>query len=237
MRPCANRSASQSASLVISADSFFVLRLDKLAALSLRQRVPTLDFYREFVAAGGLMSYSADLLDSYRIAGTYCGRILMGENPADCRSSSQPRSRCSSISSPLGHAPSSIRAPRGTQNVRAHPSFGPAVQPPSVRASLRICHTPIGLPGEPGCDCPGLDFCTAVRRFDAGSQGTSWCCRAGDPRRTALLRSRDRCGALASSAWTTFFQLRCDRGHLGPQGLAMVARRHFRGRHHSAQFS
>jgi len=58
--------------LVISADSFFVLQLAKLAALPSGTEFPRLlfYFYREFVAVGGLMSYFADLLDSYRIAGT-----------------------------------------------------------------------------------------------------------------------------------------------------------------------
>jgi putative tryptophan/tyrosine transport system substrate-binding protein len=69
--------------LVIGPDSFFISRSEQLAALALRHRVPAIYQYREFTAAGGLVSYGASLTDFYRLAGVYTGRILKGENPAD----------------------------------------------------------------------------------------------------------------------------------------------------------
>jgi putative tryptophan/tyrosine transport system substrate-binding protein len=69
--------------LVIGTDALFTSRDEKLAALALRYRIPTIYQWREFVAAGGLMSYGGSLADSYRLAGVYTGRILKGEKPAD----------------------------------------------------------------------------------------------------------------------------------------------------------
>ena len=69
--------------LVIGTDAFFTDRNEKLAALALRYRIPTISQAREFVAAGGLMSYGGSFADSYRLAGVYTGRILKGEKPAD----------------------------------------------------------------------------------------------------------------------------------------------------------
>ena len=70
------------AGLVIGAGSVFLGNLNKLAALTVRQAVPAIYQYRNFPAAGGLMSYGSDILDSYRLAGIYTGRVLKGENPA-----------------------------------------------------------------------------------------------------------------------------------------------------------
>jgi putative ABC transport system substrate-binding protein len=69
--------------LVITPDAFFVGRSEQLAALALRDSVPTVHHYREFAVAGGLMSYGTSVRDSYRLVGVYTGRILKGENPAD----------------------------------------------------------------------------------------------------------------------------------------------------------
>ena len=69
--------------LVISADTFFSSQSAQLAALALRHAVPTVSPYREFVTAGGLMSYGASITDLYRLVGVYVGRILEGEKPAD----------------------------------------------------------------------------------------------------------------------------------------------------------
>jgi len=69
--------------LVIGTDAFFNSRTAQLAALALRHAVPTIYQYREFAAAGGLMSYGGSGTDTYHQAGAYTGRILKGEKPAD----------------------------------------------------------------------------------------------------------------------------------------------------------
>jgi putative ABC transport system substrate-binding protein len=69
--------------LVIASDGLFISRGDRLGELSLRHAVPAIFQFRAFAAAGGLMSYGADLVDLYRQSGLYAGRILKGEKPAD----------------------------------------------------------------------------------------------------------------------------------------------------------
>ena len=69
--------------LVISSDSFFFSQSHQLAALALQHAVPTIMGFREFVTAGGLMSYGGSLTESFRWVGVYTGRILKGEKPAD----------------------------------------------------------------------------------------------------------------------------------------------------------
>ena len=69
--------------LVIGNDGLFISRREQLGALSQRYALPTIFHFREFVAAGGLISYGGSLADSYRIVGLYAGRILKGEKPAD----------------------------------------------------------------------------------------------------------------------------------------------------------
>ncbi len=69
--------------LVIGTDPFFTSRAEKLGAMSLRLAMPAIYQYREFVAAGGVMSYGGSIVDSYHQAGLYVGRILKGEKPAD----------------------------------------------------------------------------------------------------------------------------------------------------------
>jgi len=69
--------------LVIGAGNPFAGRNEQLAALAVRHAVPTIGNDREFVAAGGLMSYGGILPDIYRLVGVYAGRILKGEKPSD----------------------------------------------------------------------------------------------------------------------------------------------------------
>jgi putative ABC transport system substrate-binding protein len=69
--------------LAIGNDAFFLSRSEQLAALTVRHAVPTIFAYREFAAAGGLMSYGGSLTDAYRLTGVYTGQILKGEKPAD----------------------------------------------------------------------------------------------------------------------------------------------------------
>ena len=69
--------------LVIGSSAFFVSRQEQLAALAMRHSVPAVFENRQFVVAGGLMSYGGSLPDAYRLAGIYTGRILKGEKPGD----------------------------------------------------------------------------------------------------------------------------------------------------------
>jgi putative tryptophan/tyrosine transport system substrate-binding protein len=68
---------------VIGADTFFNSRSGLLAELATHHAIPAISPYREFSAAGGLMSYGGGVTASSRQAGVYTGRILNGERPAD----------------------------------------------------------------------------------------------------------------------------------------------------------
>ena len=69
--------------LIVQAEPLFFNRRDQLLALAARHEIPAIYPYREFPAAGGLMSYGASLADAYRQQGTYVGKILRGAKPAD----------------------------------------------------------------------------------------------------------------------------------------------------------
>ena len=69
--------------LLVGADPFLQNQREQLVALATRYAVPTISESREFAEAGGLISYGPSILDTYRQAGMYLGRILKGERPAD----------------------------------------------------------------------------------------------------------------------------------------------------------
>jgi putative ABC transport system substrate-binding protein len=69
--------------MVVAADPFFNDRRDQLVALAAKHAVPSIYEWREFVDAGGLMSYGASLKDTFRQLGIFAGRILKGAKPAD----------------------------------------------------------------------------------------------------------------------------------------------------------
>jgi putative ABC transport system substrate-binding protein len=69
--------------LLVGADPFFTIFRNKLVALAAGHGVPTIYGYRDFMAAGGLVSYGTDTAVAYRQVGAYTGRILKGEKPAD----------------------------------------------------------------------------------------------------------------------------------------------------------
>ncbi len=69
--------------LLVCGSPFFNGRREQLIVLAARHAVPAIYEWRDFAAAGGLMSYGTHLSDSYRQAGVYAGRVLKGEKPAD----------------------------------------------------------------------------------------------------------------------------------------------------------
>ena len=69
--------------LIVGTGELFRRRPQHIAELTARRGVPAVYQYREFVAAGGLMSYGASITNAYRVAGSYAGQILKGVKPAD----------------------------------------------------------------------------------------------------------------------------------------------------------
>jgi putative ABC transport system substrate-binding protein len=69
--------------LLIGGDAFFTSHAKQLAALTVQHAIPAIYQWREFAAAGGLMSYGSDIRDAHRLVGIYAGRILKGDKPAD----------------------------------------------------------------------------------------------------------------------------------------------------------
>jgi ABC-type uncharacterized transport system substrate-binding protein len=69
--------------LMIGADTFFIARAEELGRAAARHAIPASFHFREFAAAGGLISYGPSLKEPHRLAGLYAGRILAGAKPAD----------------------------------------------------------------------------------------------------------------------------------------------------------
>jgi putative ABC transport system substrate-binding protein len=74
--------AERGKALLVNTDAFLFSRRDQLADLAKRHTIPAIFDRREFVEAGGLMSYGGSVTDVYRLAGNYAARILKGEAPA-----------------------------------------------------------------------------------------------------------------------------------------------------------
>ena len=69
--------------LLVCSSPFFNERREQLVVLSARHALPAIFEWRDFAAAGGLMSYGTNLADAYRQIGVYVGQILRGAKPAD----------------------------------------------------------------------------------------------------------------------------------------------------------
>src|SRR5262245_37196333 len=79
----ATMAQAQPSAIFIAADAYFTTRREQIVAHIARLQAPAIYPRQEYVAAGGLISYATQVLDGYRLSGTYVGRILKGEKPGD----------------------------------------------------------------------------------------------------------------------------------------------------------
>src|SRR5262249_964324 len=68
---------------ILGTEALFNNRIELIVSLAAQRAIPTMYFLRDFVVAGGLISYGASITDNYRQAGNYAGRILKGTKPYD----------------------------------------------------------------------------------------------------------------------------------------------------------
>jgi putative tryptophan/tyrosine transport system substrate-binding protein len=71
------------AAVLVTAAPFFDTRIERIVSFAAQNRLPAIYQFREYAVAGGLISYGPNIVESYRSAGVYAGRILKGEKPAD----------------------------------------------------------------------------------------------------------------------------------------------------------
>jgi len=119
----------QTGGIFVMMEPFFLLQRDRIVALATHHAVPAIYGWRGFVAAGGLMSYGADLADSFRQAGDYVGKILNGAKPADLPVQQPTKfdlvvnlKTATALGLTIPHRSSS--APTRSSNKRANGSFG-----------------------------------------------------------------------------------------------------------------
>ena len=74
---------TQASALVVAGDPYFLARQHHIVALAGQHALPTMYFFREFVTAGGLISYGSNLANAYHQVGVYAGKVLKGARPAD----------------------------------------------------------------------------------------------------------------------------------------------------------
>ena len=94
--------------LITVEDPLTVSHRKRIADFAAGQQLPSLHGFREFVTAGGLISYGASMADLYRRAAGYVDKIFKGAKPATCRCSSRPSSNWSSTSRPPRRSASTV---------------------------------------------------------------------------------------------------------------------------------